>query len=76
MGIACARGRLARVARLLPAELAGYPTIILPLALLGGPLIAGFPAFAGGLKLAAAAWIMVLAIRQWRVPRNRYRAMT
>ncbi len=67
MGIAGAQRGLGHVARLLPAELAGYLTAILPLALLGGQVIDRFPAFALGLKMAAAVWIMILAVNLWRV---------
>ncbi|MDF3853042.1 LysE family translocator [Paracoccus pantotrophus] len=68
MGIAGAQRGLARVARLLPAELAGYLTAILPLAFLGAGLLEQMPALAVGLKLAAAGWIMVLATALWRAP--------
>ncbi len=68
MGIAGARRGLASVARLLPAELAGYLTTVLPLAFLGAGLLEQVPALAVGLKLAAAAWIMVLATALCRAP--------
>lgn len=59
------RGPLAAL-RLLPAEIAGYLTAILPLAFLGAPLMAAFPLAASVLKLAAALWVLVLAVRLWR----------
>lgn len=66
IGIAGAQRGLRRVVGLLPAELAGYLTAILPLALLGAQLLDRVPGLAVGLKLAAAIWVMLLAIRLWR----------
>lgn len=65
IGLAGARGGLRGVARLLPAELAGYLTTILPLVWLGQGTLAQWPVAAILLKLAAAAWVMVLAFRLW-----------
>lgn len=65
MGLAGARGGLPRVVRLLPAELAGYLTTILPLVWLGQGFLQHWPMAAVLLKLAAAAWVMVLALRLW-----------
>ncbi len=66
IGIAGARGGLRAVIRLLPAELSGYLTTILPLAWLGAEVLARYPAAAAGLKIAAAGWVMFLAVRLWR----------
>ncbi|TNM66170.1 LysE family translocator [Aliirhizobium smilacinae] len=68
MGIAGARGRIGAVIRLLPAELGGYLTTILPLTWLGAELLARFPSASTGLKLVAAAWVMFLAVKLWRMP--------
>ncbi|GGF95670.1 hypothetical protein GCM10010924_24720 [Rhizobium wenxiniae] len=68
MGIAGARGGLGASARLLPAELAGYLTTILPLTWLGAELLARFPSASVSLKVVAAAWVMFLAVRLWRMP--------
>ena len=65
MGIAGAEGGLRRVARLIPAELAGYATAILPLSLLGAHLTLSFPAFALMLKAVAAVWVALLAFKLW-----------
>lgn len=59
------RGALAAL-RLIPAEIAGYLTAILPLALIGAPLMAAAPLAATAIKLAAAFWVMALALRLWR----------
>lgn len=67
MALAGAQHGLRRVGRLLPAELAGYLTTILPLVILGGGLLAQVPMLATALKTAAAAWVLLLAIRLWRV---------
>lgn len=66
IALAGAAGGLKGSARMLPAELAGYLTTILPLAFIGAPLFAAFPDAAVALKLAAALWILVLALRLWR----------
>ncbi|RMC38259.1 hypothetical protein [Paracoccus siganidrum] len=70
MGLAGAQRGLGRVARLLPAELLGYLTTILPLVFLGGALLAEWPVAAVLLKIAAAIWVMVLAVRLWGLRRD------
>jgi threonine/homoserine/homoserine lactone efflux protein len=65
MGLAGARSGMRGVVRLLPAELAGYLTTILPLVWLGQGALAEWPVAASLLKLAAAAWVLVLAARLW-----------
>lgn len=65
MGLAGARSGQRGVVRLLPAELAGYLTMVLPLVWLGQGALAHWPVAAILLKLAAAAWVMVLAFRLW-----------
>lgn len=67
MGLAGADAGLRRVARLIPAEIAGYLSAILPLAWLGAGLLAHWPALGSALKAAAAVWVMLLAIRLWQV---------
>ncbi len=68
MGIAGARGGLGAATRLLPAELAGYLTTILPLTWLGAELLARIPSASVALKVLAAAWVMFLAVKLWRMP--------
>lgn len=65
MAVTGAQGGVRPVMRLLPAEVLGYLTTILPLVLLGAGLLAEHPWLAVALKLAAALWVMVLAIRLW-----------
>lgn len=65
IGVAGSQGGLSRAARLIPAELAGYLTAVLPLALLGSRFFAEFPVVALILKSAAAVWVMFLAIKLW-----------
>ncbi|MGL4280898.1 MAG: hypothetical protein ACRCS0_11065 [Albidovulum sp.] len=65
MGLAGARGGLKGLVRLLPAELLGYLTTILPLVWLGQGALMHWPVAAMLLKLAAAAWVMILALRLW-----------
>lgn len=67
IGIAGARGGLGSASRLLPAELAGYLTTILPLTWLGAEFLSRHPAAAIGLKAFAAAWVMLLAVKLWRM---------
>lgn len=66
MGLAGAQRGVVRVLRLLPAELAGYLTMILPLTWLGSHALASAPLLATGLKLGAALWVMFLALRLWQ----------
>ncbi|MDT8855786.1 hypothetical protein RNZ50_12320 [Paracoccaceae bacterium Fryx2] len=68
MGVAGAQGGPGRVMRLLPAELLGYLTTILPLVYLGAQILSQWPSVAVVLKLAAAAWVMFLAVRLWGRP--------
>ncbi|MVA33791.1 hypothetical protein GOZ89_09190 [Agrobacterium vitis] len=68
MGVAGAQAGLWRVLRLLPAELAGYLTTILPLVYLGDELMARWPAAAVLLKIAAAIWVLVIAFKLWQAP--------
>ncbi|MFT3689525.1 LysE family translocator [Paenirhodobacter sp.] len=66
IGLAGAQGGLRGAARMMPAELAGYLTTVLPLAVFGGALVARWPEAAVMLKIAAAIWVMVLAVRLWQ----------
>ncbi|NEX45744.1 LysE family translocator [Pseudotabrizicola algicola] len=66
IGLAGARHGLARVIGLVPAELAGYLAAILPAALVGAQVLSAFPALSVALKLAAALWVMILAVKLWR----------
>lgn len=68
MGIAGARSGLGAAVRLLPAELAGYLTMILPLTWLGAELLTRYPSASTTLKVVAAAWVMFLAVKLWRMP--------
>lgn len=68
MAVAGAQGGVGRVLRLLPAELAGYLTTILPLVWIGAELLARVPAASVVLTLAAAVWVMLLAVRLWGLP--------
>lgn len=65
MGLSGASAGLGRAARLIPAEIGGYLTTILPLAFMGHGLLTNFPVAAQAVKLVAAAWVMVLAVRLW-----------
>lgn len=70
MGLAGASEGPGRVLRLVPAELLGYLTTILPLTWLGAAYLAEWPAFAGILKVAAAVWVAFLAVRLWGRPES------
>lgn len=52
--------------RLIPAELAGYLAVTVPLALAGGELIAAAPAIRPAIALLAGVWVAWLALRLWR----------
>lgn len=66
--IAGAERGLAGAARLIPAELAGYFTTILPLVLVGAAVLANWPGLQAAVTLAAAFWVAILAVRLWRPP--------
>lgn len=65
IGVAGAQGGMRRVLGILPFELAGYLVVILPLVAVGQSLLADWPIVSVAIKLAAAVWVMVLAIRLW-----------
>ena len=67
MGLAGAQKGLGHVARLIPAELAGYLTAILPLSYLGAQALAQSPTLALILQGAAALWVMYLALKLWNL---------
>ena len=52
---------------LLTGELAGYLVVVVPLATIAASLLEGRPALADALRLAAALWVLFLAVRLWRV---------
>ena len=54
--------------RLLPAEIGAYLLVTLPLALFGTGLMAHFPLVKPLVTFAAGLWVMVLALRLWRLP--------
>lgn len=53
---------------LILAELSGYLLVVTPLALFGARFLAGHPGLALAVKLAAAGWVLFLAIRLWSPP--------
>lgn len=65
MGVAGAQRGFRRMLPLLPAEMAGYLLTVLPLLVFGQSLLASWPAAGTALKLAAAAWVMGLAVKLW-----------
>lgn len=67
IAVAGAQGGVGRAARLLPAELGGYLAAILPLAIVGAEVLQRFPAAGVALKLSAAVWVMLLALRLWGI---------
>lgn len=52
---------------LIPAEVAAYLLVTIPLALVGAELLTQWPEAARLVKFAAAAWVAFLAIKLWRV---------
>ncbi|NTF17340.1 hypothetical protein G6L37_02770 [Agrobacterium rubi] len=54
--------------RLLIGESAGYLAVIVPIAVFAAPYLNEHPAASSTLKLAAASWIMFLAVKLWRRP--------
>jgi threonine/homoserine/homoserine lactone efflux protein len=65
LAIAGASGGLRRSLPLVAAELTGYLTTIVPLVTFAGPWLAGQPAVALAVKLVAAVWVLLLAVRLW-----------
>lgn len=68
MLLAGAERGMARAARLIPVELAGYLLTAVPLTLIGQSALAAWPDLRLAVALAAAAWVAVLALRLWRLP--------
>lgn len=66
MAVAGARGGPGAVLRLLPAEVLGYLAAVLPLALAGAGVLGRWPGASAALTVAAAIWVMLLAVRLWR----------
>lgn len=52
--------------RLIPAELAGYMLVAVPLVLVGAGLLEMMPILRIGITLGAALWVLWLAARMWR----------
>ena len=65
MALAGAKAGFVRAVRLIPAELLGYLTVVLPLAFLGAEAVSRYPVASQLIKAAAAMWIMALAFRLW-----------
>lgn len=70
MGLAGAQNGLRKARRLIPAELLGYLTTILPLLWLGSEVLARWQIVAVVMKLAAAGWVMFMAVSLWRMHEN------
>ncbi|MDK1493727.1 hypothetical protein QN219_27435 [Sinorhizobium sp. 7-81] len=70
MGLAALRKGLRSTVELLPAELGGYLTTILPLTLLGAEIISKWPAVSVLVKAAAASWVLYLAAKLWTIGAN------
>ncbi len=58
---------LKRSLPLIPAEVAAYLLVTVPLAVAGAELLAQWPEMARLVKFAAAAWVAFLAVKLWRV---------
>lgn len=68
MFLAGAERGLPRAARLIPAELAGYLTTVIPLTLIGAPLFAAMPKAQALVAVLAGLWVAFLALRLCRLP--------
>ena len=67
IALAAADRGWAQALRLIPAELAGYMLAVVPLAWAGAALVARVPGLAPFVSALAAAWVLVLAVRLWRL---------
>lgn len=54
--------------RLVPAELAGYLAVTVPLAFAGAQLVESVPAIRPVIAVLAGLWVAWLAVRLWRLP--------
>jgi threonine/homoserine/homoserine lactone efflux protein len=54
--------------RLIPAEVAAYLAVTVPLALMGQAMLATLPGLGAALAGIAAVWVAVLAVMLWRIP--------
>lgn len=70
IGLAGAQAGPGRAVKLIPAELAGYLTTILPVSFVGRQAVALWPEVTLALKFGAAAWVLVLGIRLWRAQQD------
>lgn len=59
---------LAGAARLIPAELAGYLAVTVPLAVAGGHLVDALPVLRPLIASLAGLWVAWLAFRLWHLP--------
>ncbi len=59
---------LARALRLIPYEIAGYLSTVLPLALAGNALLDSLPGLRAAVALVAGLWVAYLAVKLWRLP--------
>lgn len=67
LALSGASAGLARSVRLMPAEVAAYLLVTVPLAVFGAEVLAREPLLASAVKLAAAGWVAWLAVKLWRV---------
>jgi threonine/homoserine/homoserine lactone efflux protein len=67
LAVAGAAEGIVRPLRLIPVEMAAYFAVVVPLAVVGAPLLETLPAIATLLRVAAAMWVMALAVRMWRL---------
>lgn len=65
MAVAGADGGLRQVWRLIPAEVAGYLLVVVPLAFLGAEVAARWPLVSVVVTVAASVWVLLLAVRLW-----------
>lgn len=68
MTLAGAQGGWRRATALIPIEIAAYLIVIVPAALAGASVLADWPMIAALIKLAAAAWLLSLALALWKGP--------
>jgi len=66
LALAGASVGLRRALPLIGAEIAGYLAVVVPLALFGQALVDRWPVAGDVVTLAAAVWVMYLAVRLWR----------
>lgn len=67
---------LARALRLIPYEIAGYLSTVVPLAVAGNAMLDSLPGLRAAVAIIAGLWVAFLAVKLWRLPQAQGPAVT